>query len=292
MARWMGRIGLALIVAVALWQVWRQVTKDGSQAPPGLNASSIAETKEQRQKRAATIRQEWDSQEFVTLGALSAKAIAEELRKPIDSGLLNLSNEQREALAAMLAAHLKARSSDTAEAYLQLAMSDETTRWITKSDEGDWRSLSQRYAYVEGAPPDSSMSAESLLEWVVKDQIREGFRLSAFSPTEKGLRVDAFSIRAKEQADAQLIQRLSSSEFSYWFENNGHAGIWLRRPDLSCEQIIQRDAKATIANVCMLVTTQDGHAFNWHTTWCWDPARRVWLCDRMARKGWHAYMYF
>lgn len=254
---------------------------------------SFTETKKDKEQRLRTIREQWDAEPVVSLISLSEGELADQLTAALQQPLADLKGKQRDVLIEQLAKQLIARAAGISDPYIELAATDPTTEWTTPSDESDWDAISTWYEYIEGVPPPAAISTQALLDKFVSYQLRqERGTLIGVALGPQGLRADTFRIRSKDQIDFLLHQQMSSENLSYWFENNGHGGMWFRRPDLSVEQIINRDSAALVTNLCMLVQTEDARAFNWNTTWYWDPKRSVWLCDRMARKGWHAYMYY
>ncbi|MCC6971762.1 MAG: hypothetical protein IT434_16235 [Phycisphaerales bacterium] len=263
-----------------------------SRPEPASTGPSLMETKEEHKARLDSIRERWDAEEFIDLEAIDETWIQARLRGGIGETSRDLSQEQREALIVVLARHVKARSSREPSAYIDIAQADTAARWVTAKDEREWSTLRRWHEFEYGNPPASEEGPDAILSKYISTQLKKGFRWTGFCVTPKGMRVDAVRVRAVDQVFNHLAQVMTNEEHSYWFENGGTSGLTARKPEPSFEAILVRDSACMAVNICMLVRTEDGRAFNWHSMWYWDGHAHAWLCHMMARKGWHAYMYF
>lgn len=293
MKPWMIR-GLLLLIVMGSIGVALDVLLRSGRGKPELASTgpSLMETKEEHKARLESIRERWDAEESIDLEGMDEAAIQERLRGGIGETAKELTQEQREALMVVLARHLKARSSHEPSAYIDLARTDATARWITPTDEREWGALRRWHEFEFGTAPAPEEGPDAILSKYISTQLKRGFRWTGFCVSPRGMRIDAVRVRAVDQVFNHLARVMTDEEYSYWFENGGTSGLTARKPEPSFEAVLARDSACVAVNVCMLVRTEDGRAFNWHSMWYWDAPSHAWLCHMMARKGWHAYMYF
>ena len=256
---------------------------------------SVTETAAQKKHRLAGIRAQWDSQHFLPLAQVSPEELAATIHTVFAPSLEMLSKDQIDKLSRMLAEQLVARAANIADPYMTLAQSDPNTRPITHEDSWDWSRLESMYKYMgQPMPMPNDVDVWGIFRDFVTTQLEtnHGMLIGAADQAPGGFRVDVYKIHAPDEIDYYLFQNLDEDQMSYWFENNGQRAFQVRIPRMSLKDILKRDHNAIIVNICWLVQTEDHQAFNWHTTWYWDPKSKSWVCNRIARKGWHGYMYY
>lgn len=254
------------------------------QRPPEAVTARTPQQEEHRKDVTAR----WESLEYLELPTVSDHVLEEKLGQLLGS-LENLSEHQRRKLREVLRDQLAARAAQTPRAYLELADSDPTTRWITSDDEWAWSRAKDWYERFDGTLAPATVA--SALRRFIEIEYQDGGRVTGVAAVPEGVRTRSFQVRSADQVDYELVSGLTREESSYWFENEGHLGVQFRLPKRSLHELLAARGGALVVDVALLVRSEKG-PYNLHTTWFWDPSFGGWVCHRLARKGWHGYVWF
>lgn len=226
--------------------------------------------------------------------AALATMIADAVTDP--KGLLTAS--QRRAFADTLAHEIVLRGVADPEAYPSFVASDKRTRFIGPADTDQWKINN---AWLEGryARTWATDEAEDALRFFVNDVVRAQTYLfdGVAMPSDDGpggLDIRAYRVRTEEQFAYESSKAMPDDAFNFLFVGpSSNGALRLREPVTSLAEVLARDGKATMISAHVIVRIKAGVAFNFLTSWFWDPALSHWQCYQMRRMGkYYADLYY